>query len=216
MMACRPNTSDHTHKHTHHLKNSNKQKTLGHESDELRARMKDLHRERSELLADQAKRRDDLEEQRARCHELQMLKFGQPIDLRLLDTVGVRCVAVDKLRAQLKEQERAQSAELKASEKAMAAAQKRLLETMRANTELLTTAVAGGKRRQEPAAEEERERAAVLDAEQRQHQQQRSSGGGVGKKGALVAQVTANAATLRSLQQRVEAFKRKDCHISSS
>lgn len=89
----------------HHTStNTNHAQGLDDESDELRTAYKSLHRARAALLEDQAARKQRLAEQKARCHDVQVLKFGQEIDLGLLDTIGVRHAAVDKLRAALKEQ----------------------------------------------------------------------------------------------------------------
>lgn len=74
----------------------------------LRTAQKDLRRQHATLQAEGAALADALAEQKARCRDVQLLKFGREIDVSLLDTVGRRNAAADELRAALQEQVRAE------------------------------------------------------------------------------------------------------------
>ena len=65
-----------------------------------------LRRQHKQLEGARAAKEVRLQEQRARCRDVQLLKFGHEIDVRLLEMVGVRNYAADELRAALKQQVR--------------------------------------------------------------------------------------------------------------
>lgn len=76
----------------------------------LHASQRELRRRHAKLVEDKAERDSHLEEQRARCRDVQLLKFGREIDTSMLDTIGVRNHAADELKAALKQQVGAQQA----------------------------------------------------------------------------------------------------------
>jgi hypothetical protein len=77
---------------------------LEDEKGALRLAQKDLRRKHVQLAEERAAKDEHVLEQRARCRDVQMLKFGQEIDIALLDTIGARNRAADELRRALKEQ----------------------------------------------------------------------------------------------------------------
>lgn len=70
----------------------------------LRVAQKDLRRQHVQLAEEKAAKDAHLVEQQARCRDVQMLKFGQEIDVSLLDTIGVRNHAAEDLKHALKRQ----------------------------------------------------------------------------------------------------------------
>jgi hypothetical protein len=56
---------------------------------------------------DKASKEAKLSELREHCTEVQLLKFGQVIDVGMLDSIGVRNKSADELREALKGQVRA-------------------------------------------------------------------------------------------------------------
>ncbi len=73
-----------------------------------RAALKDSHRslqrQAAQLAADKASKEGRLEELQARCKEVQLLKFGQLIDLSVLDQIGLRGGGNAELKAQVVQQ----------------------------------------------------------------------------------------------------------------
>lgn len=70
----------------------------------LRQQQKELQRQHGQLQADQAVKQMRLSELTDKCRDVQLLKFGQVIDIALLDTIGVRNKGADELRDNLKHQ----------------------------------------------------------------------------------------------------------------
>jgi hypothetical protein len=70
----------------------------------LRHQQKELRRQHHQLQADREAKQGHLAELSAKCRDVQMLKFGQVIDVALLDTIGIRNRAADELREALKQQ----------------------------------------------------------------------------------------------------------------
>jgi hypothetical protein len=79
---------------------------LDEERAALRQQQKELRRQHHQLQADKAAKQGHLAELSAKCRDVQLLKFGQVIDVVLLDTIGVRNRAADELREALKQQVR--------------------------------------------------------------------------------------------------------------
>jgi hypothetical protein len=75
----------------------------------LRADQKALCREHQELLQAKAAWDARLQEQQARCRDVQLLKFGREIDTSLLDSIGARNLAAEDLRLALQQQVRARA-----------------------------------------------------------------------------------------------------------
>lgn len=77
---------------------------LDHERAALRHQQKQLQHQHGQLHADQTAKQTHLSELNDRCRDVQMLKFGQVIDVSLLDTIGVRNKGTEVLKETLKQQ----------------------------------------------------------------------------------------------------------------
>eukprot|EP00878_Enallax_costatus_P034181 GHUV01037850.1.p1 GENE.GHUV01037850.1~~GHUV01037850.1.p1 ORF type:complete len:128 (+),score=39.77 GHUV01037850.1:137-520(+) len=77
---------------------------LDHERSALRHQQKQLQHQHGQLQADQAAKQTRLSELNDKCRDVQMLKFGQVIDVSLLDTIGIRNKGADELKETLKQQ----------------------------------------------------------------------------------------------------------------
>jgi chromosome segregation ATPase len=77
---------------------------LDEERAALRQQQKELRRQHHQLQADKAAKQGHLAELSAKCRDVQLLKFGQVIDVALLDTIGIRNRAADELREAFKQQ----------------------------------------------------------------------------------------------------------------
>lgn len=71
---------------------------------ELRQQFKDLHKEQSRLAREKKAKENEIAASIAKCDDLQMLKFGQIIDLESLDRMA-QSKTVDELRARIAAQE---------------------------------------------------------------------------------------------------------------
>lgn len=70
----------------------------------LRHQQKELRRQHTQLKSDKEAKQVHLAGLNAKCRDVQLLKFGQVIDVALLDTIGVRNKGADELREALKQQ----------------------------------------------------------------------------------------------------------------
>ena len=85
---------------------------LDNEKNDLKQHHKTLKKEHLQLLKDRKTKEDKVKELEAKAHDVQMLKFGQVIDLDLLDKVGAS-KGTEELKEQLKLQEQRYTVELK-------------------------------------------------------------------------------------------------------
>ena len=67
---------------------------LGEENRTLRQQFKDLHKEQSRLTREKKGKEAEILDKKDKCEDLQMLKFGQLIDLEALDKVSVSKVCI--------------------------------------------------------------------------------------------------------------------------
>ena len=109
---------------------------LEDEKEELRKNQKQLRREHVQLSKSKRLKEVRLKELEARARDVQMLKFGQEVDLEMLEKMSVNKTAED-LRAQLKELEKANAKELRAWKKQMDEAAAELSAATKQNTEKL-------------------------------------------------------------------------------
>ncbi|KAK9811670.1 hypothetical protein WJX72_008037 [[Myrmecia] bisecta] len=110
---------------------------LGGEKGDLRQAQQELKREHIQLLRDLRTKQQKVAELEARAVDVQMLKFGQIIDLDVLDRVGSTKGAED-LRQQLKQQEAQQAKELTEWDNKVKARTDELAALTRENTSCLT------------------------------------------------------------------------------
>ena len=89
---------------------------LKEEKEELRKNQKLLRKEHVNLLKSKKVKEERLRELEARSRDVQMLKFGQEVDLDVLEKMGVNKTA-EELREQLKQLEKKNAKELRAWQK---------------------------------------------------------------------------------------------------
>jgi len=109
---------------------------LKDEKEELRKNQKLLRKEHSNLLKSKKQKEERLRELEARSRDVQMLKFGQEVDLDVLEKMGVNKTA-EELREQLKQLEKKNSKELRAWQKQIDQAAGELAGVTKQNTEKL-------------------------------------------------------------------------------
>ncbi|GBF92886.1 cilia- and flagella-associated protein [Raphidocelis subcapitata] len=173
----------------------------------LQASQRELRRRHTKLVEDKAERDGQLEEQRARCRDVQLLKFGREMDVSLLDTIGVRNHAAEELQAALKQQERVQAQELEDLEAGAVALTHDLLDRTRTNTSALN-AVSSLTRGHRSLESEVLSHGPGLFQDQLQTRK-----AALAERHALVAGVKTRAATLQELSSRIAALRRKDVFV---
>ncbi|WIA29897.1 hypothetical protein OEZ86_012366 [Tetradesmus obliquus] len=182
---------------------------LDEERAALRQQQKELRRQHHQLQADKAAKQGHLAELSAKCRDVQMLKFGQVIDVALLDTIGVRNRAADELREALKQQLSTGTRELAEWDAKIAAKRRELLALSRENTTALNTVTELTRTQRELEAAVMAGRSALwsdpLDARR----------AAVAERDKLVATINSRAGRLDSLRSQIAALKWKDTSVYS-
>ena len=109
---------------------------LKDEKEQLRKNQKQLRREHVQLAKSRKVKEGKLKELEARARDVQMLKFGQEVDLDVLENISVNKTAED-LKEQLKKLETTNAAELKAWHKKIEEAAGELAAVTKQNTDKL-------------------------------------------------------------------------------
>eukprot|EP00798_Chlamydomonas_sp_ICE-L_P007462 gene7462-603_t len=109
---------------------------LEQEKADLKARQKGLKKEHLQLLRDKRAKDDKVSEMERKAYDVQMLKFGQVIDMDLLDRVG-STRGTEELREELKKQEAKYARELAECDRKIAARTDELMALTRENTSCL-------------------------------------------------------------------------------
>lgn len=109
---------------------------LKDEKEELKRNHKQLKREHVQLLKSKKVKEEKLKELEARARDVQMLKFGQEVDLEVLEKMSVNKTA-EELKQQLKKLEGKNSRELKAWQVQIDEAAAELASVTKQNTEKL-------------------------------------------------------------------------------
>jgi cilia- and flagella-associated protein 44 len=99
----------------------------------LKQKFKSLHGTKRKLQKDKKLRQKEIEVQEARCVELQMLKFGQIIDLESLDKIGDSKM-VDDLNKKISVLETKYEREVHKFRRGLSAVQSKMLRTIQDNT----------------------------------------------------------------------------------
>nr|A8J1V4.1 RecName: Full=Cilia- and flagella-associated protein 44 [Chlamydomonas reinhardtii] len=169
----------------------------------LRAAHKELRRQHAALLRDKADKEARVAELEARAHDVQMLKFGQVIDLELLDRVS-SSRGTEELREDLKKQELAYARELAEWDAKINARMDELVVLTRENTACLNAVseLTAAQRRLESGLTATRKGLFADPVQQRRAE--------VEERDALVALVNAQAAELDRLKGQLLALRRKD------
>lgn len=114
----------------------NRIKELDQEKIALKRQQQELRKEHQQLLRDKKAKEARIAELDARAYNVQMLKFGQEIDLELLDRIGTTRGA-EELQEQLKQQEAAFAKELRQWDRKIEQAQEQMLALTADNTQCL-------------------------------------------------------------------------------
>jgi chromosome segregation ATPase len=109
---------------------------LANENKSLRMHFKNLHKEHRRLGRDKQRKTSDIEAAEIRCEELQMLKFGQVIDLESLDKQSISKTVTD-LEDKTRMLESKNEAAISRMKNRISKAQEHLLLATRENTQKL-------------------------------------------------------------------------------
>jgi chromosome segregation ATPase len=109
---------------------------LVEENKTLARRFKELHRHKGKLTREKRVKETQIGEAEQRCHELQMLKFGQVVHLDQLDKV-TNSTGVEEVERSIKEADVTRAAEGSKLQRAIAREKQRLVELTQENTKLL-------------------------------------------------------------------------------
>eukprot|EP00879_Flechtneria_rotunda_P013188 GHRR01013773.1.p1 GENE.GHRR01013773.1~~GHRR01013773.1.p1 ORF type:complete len:651 (+),score=294.03 GHRR01013773.1:456-2408(+) len=175
----------------------------------LKQQQKELQRQASQLAADRAAKEAHLAELTGRCRDVQMLKFGQVIDVSLLDMIGVRNQGADELRKALKQQGHSSTAELTDWDARIAAKRRELLAMTRENTNTLNTVT--GMARTQRSVE-----AAVMEGRSALWQDPLDNKrAALAQRDKLVATIHSQAGVLEALRNQIAVMRRKDTAVCS-
>lgn len=105
------------------------------ENRDKKLEFKDLHHMQKRLKRDKKQKLDDIAALEDKCRDLQLLKFGQEIDLDTIEKMGSTGTA--DVRGKLNQQESKQQTEQSRAQKDISTAQERLLEETQRNSMLL-------------------------------------------------------------------------------
>jgi len=180
----------------------------GDEAAERQRELKRLHREKGVLKKERAAFQADIAAGQTRCEELQMLKFGQLIDLEKLDKHSAS-KGEEELQAKLNLMDKQYRKEIRKVEKDADQLKEKLLQVTSENTSLLT-------------------RIADLGAQQFQLEKELNAGGGGGvafadkgptvrkeieERNRLVSLVKLQAKELEAIKAEINLLRRKGGHI---
>ncbi|EFJ51830.1 hypothetical protein VOLCADRAFT_103323 [Volvox carteri f. nagariensis] len=169
----------------------------------LRSQHKDLKREQAGLLRDKAEKEKKVAELEARAHDVQMLKFGQVIDLELLDKVS-SSRGTEDLKEELRKQELQYARELAEWDSKIAARMDELVVLTRENTACLNAVsqLTAAQRKLETGLTATRKGLFSDPVQQRKAE--------VEERDALVQLVNAQAQEIDRLKTQLLALRRKD------
>ena len=106
---------------------------IGDETTAENKKFRNLHKEKKKLYREKRTRNALITASEEKCQDLQMLKFGQTIDLESLDKMGSR-QALDEVNLKKKKLEIRQEREIIKAKKSIALANENLIDTTQENT----------------------------------------------------------------------------------
>ncbi|KAL6756288.1 hypothetical protein V8C86DRAFT_2652820 [Haematococcus lacustris] len=181
---------------------------LDEEKAELRAKHRGLKKEHLQLLKDKAEKEARVKELEGRAHDVQMLKFGQVIDMELLDALGASRGS-EELKEEVRRQEKAAVRELAEMDRKIAARMDELMALTRENTASLNavSSLTGAQRGLEAGLTATRKTMFSDPIVARRQEVEERDG--------LVQLVNAQAKELDRLKAQVMALRRKDTTVYS-
>lgn len=179
---------------------------LDQEKSDLRQHHKTMKKEHLQLLRDRKAKEDKVKELEAKAHDVQMLKFGQVIDLDLLDKVGAS-KGTEDLKEQLKVQEQRYALELKEWDAKIDARTDELMVLTEDNTRCLEAVsdLTSNQRKLESTLAATRSTMFNDPVVQRKQE--------VEERDALVQLVNAQALELQRLRGQLSTLSRKDASV---
>jgi len=177
------------------------------EKKELRRKQKSLRAEHAALLKDQAIKAERVREYEARAYDVQMLKFGQVIDLEALDSVGVNKNA-EELRERIRELERKQDKVVHAWSSKLKHAKGDLKLATEQSTTRLNSVASLFERQQKLEASLNKNQQATISAREPQAERQ--------ERQKLVQLVKLQAKEVEALKLEINMLRRKGGHVYST
>jgi hypothetical protein len=181
-------------------------KTIQGEKSDLRKRQKTLRIEHVSLKKELAAKAEKLDELDARARDVQMLKFGQLIDLERIESVGVN-KAAEELRERAKAIETSQMATLRSWQEQVKSTKTALKEVTEESTTSLNTVASLFERQHALETSLNTKQAQVAPKEPGKERKERTS---------LVQLVKIQAKEVEALKLEINMLRRKGGHVYSS
>ncbi|MEM8709793.1 MAG: amidohydrolase family protein [Planctomycetota bacterium] len=181
-------------------------KELVQEKAALRRQQKELRREHVNLSREKSVKETRIAELQSRAYDVQMLKFGQLIDLDVLDRMGANKNAED-MKANLVRQEEAHAAELRQWDRRIEQANLELSRMTAENTECLTR-VATLTRRQKELETQLASAQTTLFTDSAAARRKE-----IRERDRLVQLVNAQAKSIDALKAEIQMLRRKGGHV---
>jgi WD40 repeat protein len=178
---------------------------IAEEKGELRRRQKALRVEHATMLRDQEARQVRADEHAARLRDVQMLKFGQLVDIEALDAVGVNRSA-EEVRRRIAAAEAKQAEELRLMRKELASSKFELKEATEQSTAKLKAV----------ATLFERQQKLETDLNKGQASAPQDTAGERRERQRLVSLVKVQAREVEALKIEVNMLRRKGGHVYSA
>jgi hypothetical protein len=178
---------------------------IADEARELRRRQKALRVEHATMLREQAALEARAEDHAGRLRDVQMLKFGQMVDIEALDAVGVNKTA-EEVRRRIAAVEAKQADELRAMRSALASAKLELKRATEQSTAKLNAVATLFERQQKLEADlNSGQASAPADTAGERRERQR-----------LVSLVKVQAREVEALKIEINMLRRKGGHVYSA
>uniref|UniRef100_A0A061QH80 Wd repeat-containing protein 52 n=2 Tax=Tetraselmis sp. GSL018 TaxID=582737 RepID=A0A061QH80_9CHLO len=178
-------------------------KELDYEKMSLRRQQQELRKEHQQLLRDKKAKESRLADLDKRAYNVQMLKFGQEIDLELLDRLGTTRGA-EELQEQLKTQEVSFAKELQEWDKKIEEAQDKMVSLTSENTQLLQTVTNLSKKQKSLETRLSNTQGNLFNDPISKRREE------IAERDRLVQEVNAQAKEINSLKAQIAVLRRKD------
>jgi hypothetical protein len=181
----------------------NRIKELGEEKAALRKRQKSLRAEHVSLHREHASKAEKLDELDARARDVQLLKFGQVIDLERIESVGVN-KAAEELRERIKKVETTQELALQSWLSKLKSSKLNLKDATDQSTESLNKVASLFERQHSLESSLNAKQTAVAPREPAAERKERTS---------LVQLVKIQAKEVEALKLEINMLRRKGGHV---
>jgi len=178
-------------------------KELDQEKVALRRQQQELRKEHQQLLRDKKAKEARIAELDARAYNVQMLKFGQEIDLELLDRIGTTRGA-EELQEQLKAQSATFAQELRQWDRKIEEAQEQMLALTADNTQCLQTVTKLSKQQKSLESKLTTTQTSLFNDPVARRRKE------IAERDRLVQEVNAQAKDINALKAQIAVLRRKD------